>query len=323
MKSRLIITILLILAIRASAYAATTTARVTFKPEAEVQPGGSITVKDIAAIQAPADLAGRIARLSIARAPLAGQSRTLTAGYIKQMIARAEPKSTISVAGPDRIRVTGMSSKVTGEEMVEAARNFATESTPKDGREYEISVDPISREVIVPGGGAVSIRPEFISGSMRAGLNPVRLSVDVDDRSVTTVYASVRVKMTATVLVATDQIQKDGELTTGNTIWDKRDISKFPNAIIDKGDNAYQGYAARKTIKPGAVITSDDVALPAAIKQGDTISLVVRCGGVLLQTSAEAKQTGSVGDTIRVTSPASAGEVRAKIIEPGLAEIKM
>lgn len=320
MKSRLIITILLILAIRASAYGATTTARVTFKPEAEVQPGGSVTVNDIAAIQAPADLAGRIARLSIARAPLAGQSRTLTAGYIKQMIARAEPKSTISVAGPDRIRVTGISSKVTGEELVEAARNFATESTPKDGREYEISVDPISREVIVPGGGAVSIRPEFISGSMRAGLNPVRLSVDVDDRGITTVYASVRVKVTATVLVATDQLQKDGELTTGNTIWDKRDISKFPNAIIDKGD---KGYVARKTIKPGAVITSNDVALPAAIKQGDTISLVVRCGGVLLQTSAEAKQTGSVGDTIRVTSPVSTGEVRAKIIEPGLAEIKM
>jgi len=320
MKSRLIITILLILAIRASAYGATTTARVTFKPEAEVQPGGSVTVNDIAAIQAPADLAGRIARLSIARAPLAGQSRTLTAGYIKQMIARAEPKSTISVAGPDRIRVTGISSKVTGEELVEAARNFATESTPKDGREYEISVDPISREVIVPGGGAVSIRPEFISGSMRAGLNPVRLSVDVDDRGITTVYASVRVKVTATVLVATDQLQKDGELTTGNTIWDKRDISKFPNAIIDKGD---KGYVARKTIKPGAVITSNDVALPAAIKQGDTISLVVRCGGVLLQTSAEAKQTGSVGDTIRVASPVSTGEVRAKIIEPGLAEIKM
>ena len=323
MKIRFTIVALLVIGIALGAHAATTTARVTFKPEAEVQPGASITVKDVAAIQAPADLADRIARLSIARAPLAGQSRTLTADYIKQMIARAEPKSTISVAGPDRIRVTGVSSKVTGEELVEAARNFAIGLTPKDGREYETSVDPISREVIVPGGGAVNIRPEFISGSMHAGLNPMRLSIDVDGRCITTVYASVRVNVTATVLVATDQVLKDGELTTGNTIWDKRDISKVPNAIIDKGDKGYEGYVARKTIKPGAVITSDDVALPAAIKQGDTISLVVKCGGILLQTSAEAKQTGSVGDTIRVTSPVSTGEVRAKIVEPGLAEIKI
>ena len=52
MKIRLTITTLLILGFALGANAATTTARVTFKPEAQVQPGSDVLVKDIASIQA-------------------------------------------------------------------------------------------------------------------------------------------------------------------------------------------------------------------------------------------------------------------------------
>lgn len=323
MTSRTIIAALLACIIAVGAHAAATTARVTFKPEADVQPGTNVLVRDIASVQATAGLAEKIGQVVVTRAPLAGQSRTLDAGYIKGKIAFAQPKTLISALGSQQVKITGACVRMTGRDLTDTVKDFALRHVPNDGREYNVTVDPISREVVVPAGEVVSAEPELLSDSLHAGLNPVRVNIKCGGRSVAATFASVRVTMTATVLVATDQIERTAGLSTGNTTWDKRDISKVPNAIIDKGDSAYRDFVARRTIKPGAVITADDVTLPAAIKQGDTISLVVRCGKVVLQTSAEAKQTGSVGDTIRVMSPASSGEVRAKIIEPGLAEIKM
>jgi len=323
MKIWLTITTLLMLAFALGANAATTTARVTFKPEAQVQPGSDVLVKDIAGIQAPAGLAARIGQVVVARAPMPGQSRTLDAGYIKGKIAFAEPKAAISALGAQQVKITGACVRMTGAQLADAVKEFAAKRIPNDGREYEVTVDPISREVVAPAGEDISVEPELLSEGLHAGLNPVRINVRSGSHSVAVTFASVRVTVTARVLVATDQIDKSASLTTANTTWDKRDISKVPNAIIEKDDSSYRDFVARRPIRPGAVVTSDDVALPAAIKQGDTISLVVRCGKVVLQTAAEARQTGSVGDTIRVMSPASTGEVRAKIIEPGLAEIKI
>lgn len=298
-------------------------AKVTFRAEAQVQPGFDVTVKDVAEITASGDIAAKVGAVQVARAPLAGQSRTMGTDYIKRKIVQAAGQAAVEVSGPANIKLIGQCTRVSGQDLADAAQEYAYQLIPNDGRDYEVSVDPISREVIAPEGSDIRIDAETISNEMKPGLNSVRLSVKADGKSVGTTFASVRVKVTASVLVASDQIEKGAPLTDRNTVWDKRDVSKVTGAITDKGASGFQEFVAKKTIRPGTVITSADVAFPDAIRQGDTISLVVKCGKVVLQTSAEAKQTGSVGDTIRVLSPVSTGEVRAKILEPGLAEIRM
>jgi flagella basal body P-ring formation protein FlgA len=51
------------------------------------------------------------------------------------------------------------------------------------------------------------------------------------------------------------------------------------------------------------------------------VNLVVRCGNVVLHTTAQVKQDGRAGDTVRVVSAVSQDEVRAQVVEPGMVEI--
>ncbi|MCX6345959.1 MAG: flagellar basal body P-ring formation chaperone FlgA [Armatimonadetes bacterium] len=323
MKNSVFNTTLLALAIALSIEANAATAKITFKAEAQVKPGVSVMLSDIAAIQAPKDIAGKIGQIVVAQAPLAGYSRSLDANYIKQKICYSSPKSTVvSTSGANTILISGMCTKVTANELLETAKQFATEHLPKDSRTYEVSVDQISRDIIAPAGVEVKVEPELLSSELHPGLNPVKLVVKADGRSISTTYASVRVKVTAIVLVASDVIERGSSLSSQNTAWDTRDVSKIPDAITNNGSDDYQTLVAKKTVRPGSIISTGDAELPTAVKMGDSIIIMVKSKNVVLTITGEAKQSGKIGDTIRVLTPISSADVRAKITEPGMAEIK-
>ena len=112
---------------------------------------------------------------------MAGQSRTLDAGYVKGKIAFAEPKAAVSALGAQQVKITGACVRITGTQLADTVKDFARERIPNDGREYEVTVDPISREVVAPAGEDISVEPELLSDSLHAGLNPVRINVKCPD----------------------------------------------------------------------------------------------------------------------------------------------
>lgn len=322
MKRTILLAILISL-IAASIRASPVLTKVTLKPEVDMQPGSNVMLKDVAGIQAPKNILPKIQSILVARAPLAGQSWVVSVDSLTRKIVQAVPDATVTMLGSVEVKITGACSRITAQELAETAKQFVMERLPKDNREYEVTVDTVCRDIISPCGTDVKITPEFIAGDIRPGLNSVRLNVTGDGKTLGVTFASVRVKITATVLVAADIITKDSPLSPRNTVWDKRDVTKLINAIVDKGDDSYQGFVARKTIEPGAVITCSDITLPAAVKKGDTIALTVKCGNVELKSTAEARQDGAIGDSIRIQTPVSSCEIKAKITDSGRAEICM
>jgi flagella basal body P-ring formation protein FlgA len=321
MKRSVIVLLVIALVLVARLAAHSATAKVVFRAESEVTPGSAVYLKDVASIQASSKMAVKLSEVNVGAAPLAGRSRTVDVAYLKQKISYQTHNAEVTVSGPSQIKMTGKCTKITAQELTEAAKQYALDNLPKDNREYDVSVDAITKDIIAPASLEVKIKPEQLSDDLHPGLNPLRLNIEADGRVISTTFASVRVKMTAMVLVASDTIQKGSPLTGSNTIWDKRDVTKLADAIISKGDESTGDWVAKRTIRAGNILTNADVESPAAVSKGDNISLVVRCGGVVLHTSAEAKQDGKIGDTIRVLALTSTGEVRAKVTEPGVAEI--
>ena len=174
--------------------------------------------------------------------------------------------------------------------------------------------------MVLPDDPAVEVKPWLFCSSIHPGVNTVAKEAVLNGRTLMTRSAVARVKATANVLMAVDAIPQGQALTEQNTKVEQCDVTNIKDPVLQApgGDN---DWVARRTIQAGKVITALDVALPPAIKSGDTVTVTVKCGSVCLRTSAEAKQDGRIGDSIRVRSDASEDDVRARVVGPGAVEI--
>lgn len=305
-------------------------AKVTLLPEAEVATSRPVTVGDIAKIEAPAKSAGRIAAVVITSAPQPGTTRTIEAGYVRLKLDAAG-FGNVKIAGHAKTALTGRCRRIGPQTLEELAKDYAAELLPKNNHNYEIEVERRPRELILPDEPAIEIKPRLYSGAIHPGVNTLAIDASLDGHVIATTSAVLRIKSTAVVLVAADTISQGQALTDQNTRCELRDITKIKDPLpgpaqdapSQQGAGAVQpaGWVARRTIQAGAIITAADVALPPDIRSGEQVTLTVKCGAVAIRTSAEARQDGRVGDSIRVRSSVSNEEVRARVIAPGKVEI--
>lgn len=68
---------------------------------------GTVTLGDIAVIDADEDIAEDLGAVVIGNSPLPGRSRTITAGYIRMRLARAGVGEKVVIEGASEVKLTG------------------------------------------------------------------------------------------------------------------------------------------------------------------------------------------------------------------------
>lgn len=316
-RAFLILAVILgVLVMRATAHSAEM--KVTLLPQAEVRTSQLVQLKDLAKVEAAKGLGQRMGEVAITNAPQPGEQRSLEAGYVKLRLSAAG-FANIKFTGAPGVTITGKCIRISPKQQEDIVKEFVLAQLPSEGFAYDVAVDRPSREMILPDEPGVDIKARLFSSAVHPGLNTVAVEATQDGRTILTRSAVARITATATVLMASGTIAQGQPLTTANTITERRNVTKIKDPIRQTADT--QNWIARRTIQPGTVITSSDVALPPAIKIGETVSLTVKCGNVALRISAEAKQEGHIGDSIQVKSEMSKESVRARISGPGAVEI--
>ncbi|MCL5105768.1 MAG: flagellar basal body P-ring formation chaperone FlgA [Armatimonadetes bacterium] len=309
-----------VLALRIAAHSAA--AKVVLRPESEVQAAHAVTLRDIASISGPQALVGKIGEIQVSAGPLAGERRTVDASYIRLKLGAINTSVPVKLVGPDKITVMGKCARISSSQLADEAKMFLTSQLPSDDTTYEVEVDRQPREIVVPAGSRVEVKPRLLTSAVRCGLNTIGVDVVVDGKNEASTSVALRAKSVAETLVATGDIRQGEALSEKNTSWEKRDITKISSAITRSSGTDAVERIARRGIKSGSIITTSDADLPPAVRKGDTVNLVVRCGNVTLRATGEAKQDGRIGESVRVFSTVSQGDVRARVIEPGIVEIR-
>jgi flagella basal body P-ring formation protein FlgA len=81
------------------------------------------------------------------------------------------------------------------------------------------------------------------------------------------------------------------------------------------------GARALHDIATGALIAGSAVAMPGAVKSGQTVRAVATVGAVEVTASLVSMQNGQIGDVIRVVNKDSRRELRARVIGEGAVEV--
>lgn len=319
MKRALLVLIVVFTVLVARAIAHSAEIKVVLPAQVEVGTSQQVSLKDLAKIQAPKAIAVKLGDVSITSAPLPGEERPLEAHYV-QLKLSAAGFGDVKVAGAAKVTLVGKCRRVSVQQMQDTVKEFALGQLPQSGLTYDIEVERSPREMVLPDDPAIEVKPRLFSSSIHAGVNTIAIEALLNGRTVQTRSAVARIKATANVLMAVDAIPQGKALTEQNTKIESRDVTTVKDPIL-QGPGEDRNWVARRTIQSGSIITASDVALPPAIRTGDSVTLTVKCGSVALRTSAEAKQDGRVGDSIRVKSGVSNEDVRARITGPGAVEI--
>lgn len=126
-------------------------------------------------------------------------------------------------------------------------------------------------------------------------------------------FLTVDINIYETVLVATKPIAKGDLLDHSNTEWKKKDITELTQEPITQQNNTAE-IISKYEIQPGEILCYDYVENSPVLEVGDSIELFYARGTVMINFQGVTRQSGAVGDIIKVR--ANGKQYSAKIINP-------
>lgn len=294
-------------------------AKINLAAKCEVTSAQPVTIGEIATVEAPPTAAKKIKDTVICTGPVPGSQRIVDIEYIRLKVNALGLDCAVQFSGSKSVVISGKCLRITPEQLEEAALDFVKSHNPSGDIEYGASIQRSPREIVLPGGLSVEIQAKAIAQGIRVGPNTIMLEVVADGRVLSKSSVAVIVSAVANVLVSTETIAQGTAINDTNTKWEKRELPGFGSPILMGQEET--NWVARRSIRLGVTLSSADVEVPAVIRTGDTVTVVVRCGGVSLTTSAEARQSGRIGDNIRVRSELSNEDVRGRVVSSSRIEI--
>ncbi len=267
-----------------------------------------------------ADIAGRdeaykkqLAELEIGRAPLPGYSRSLMPGDIVVKLRAAKLESDrIELIAPPSMRVTRSKSDVATSKLAQIALNSVREAlgeTP--GTTFEAQ-PPLSSPILPAG----TLR--YVAGAYRGnpdtGNLTVPINILIDDKPQQTVEITVKVKRKIKVAVVTRIVESREILTSDDVMLAQIELpSGFTQPLTTLKEAI--GKRVKRRLFPESPLSLSFLETPPAINNQDKITLDFSIGQLQLTAIVTARQSGAVGDTIRVYCEETKKEIEAVIVD--------
>jgi flagella basal body P-ring formation protein FlgA len=107
------------------------------------------------------------------------------------------------------------------------------------------------------------------------------------------------------------EIIADSDLTYGTISA----TQAFNNIVTSM--NTLDGMQARRVLRAGEAVRSDDVRHPVLVTKGETVTMTFEAPGVTLSAVGKAVTEGGLGETVVVLNPVSYRQVSAVVIGAG------
>ncbi|MCG8440615.1 MAG: flagellar basal body P-ring formation chaperone FlgA [Caulobacterales bacterium] len=249
----------------------------------------------------------------IARAPRPGRITSFETAWLARTAA-AHELEWANARGLKRVSVRRASQSVPAATL---SALIAEELAMAEGGEWAVAVAG-PQELHTPTGPAldpvvVSVQRDAMSRrftaeiSLSDALDPVRLTG--------------RAERAVALPALARAIAKGEILTAADLSWTRVPASRAPsNAITDV--SAIAGMAAKRALRPGAVLKSYDLIRPAAIHKGEIVTIIYEHGALTLTARGRALADTPAGEVARFTNLQSGRVIEALAEAPGRARVR-
>ena len=340
MKTRLIPVLAVLFATAAVSVAATTPVqRIEIElKNAVALPAGDIRLDQVATLSVPAlsevegdepALAEAIASISLGATPLPGNGRSVNRDHIVMHLARNGVDVTaVRWSGPRSCTVTVRSTTVTGDQIVQCAREYLQSLPMFKECDAQIEVDRAPHSKVMAANDGPNGQPTLTASvsSLERPWGNIRVYVKIGngDKVLATLPVMFRVTCRQKVLYALRPIRK-GE-TLDRAHFEAREIVLGPTSTNESyltDSDRIVGKKAARAIMAATPLTASMVTEPFAARRGEGISVVLRSRHFEIVAKGTAQSDAYVGDVIPVTIGATGKRIVGKVVSAGTVELTL
>lgn len=263
-------------------------------------------------------LAQALARVDLGSAPEAGKVVVLRRGQLEQRLLASRLNFTeVAFALPEELTVTGRGQELDEEDLKKALGEYLAGTDPYRGGDYRLLTVNFSSLPILPP-GRVSYR--FIP---QKSANPTYFSgtffFAVEGEEVGRTRVTAQVELLVEVLQVTRNMSRGQVLREGDLSLNNVPYAKARGALNDKA--LAVGQALKGSLKAGDILTERNLTKNIMVRRGETVTLTAQQGGLRVTATGEARQDGTLGETISILNTNSKKIISGRITGPGQVEI--
>ncbi|MEI6231517.1 MAG: flagellar basal body P-ring formation chaperone FlgA [Planctomycetota bacterium] len=277
-----------------------------------ISAGDRILLKDVVTIiNCPVEWEKRVNDVSIGAAAAPGQTRAMQRLEIVNALRKIQFTGSVDVGGTEDIAVVAASQMVTGKSIVDAVTQDVQQRfkfSPDTKFQIETLLTPPDQELRP---GKIEYQPEWPRGGPQPGVMSVRVRLIQESCKVAEALVTVKLRIFGPVTCTTDSVRAGDLLTERNVATVQREMTAG-NATNSISFTAAVGLRARTDLEPGQAVTRSSVVEPLLIRRGETVSLRVRSGALIISAHGEAKNDAARGELVRIQCPQSDGDIQAR-----------
>ncbi|MDR4498615.1 MAG: flagellar basal body P-ring formation chaperone FlgA [Candidatus Scalindua sp.] len=261
-----------------------------------------ITIGDISQVTGDDDKLIKIINdIEVGRTPWPNNHRRVDRDFFKmRLLSSGISLSDIVFEGSEAAIVSVESTKITGTEIVEKAKEhllFATQSFNRDIT-IEVGNNP-GDQWVTKKRDEIYLDASLADISKNRGNVVVMVMANADGVLLFKIPVRFKVRVFEFIAIAKNKIDRHKSLTAENVFLARRETTNV-NGEIFSDVESLRGKVASTQILPFTVITEEIIETPPTIKKGDTVKLFIKTEKFKIVTKGLAQENGVTGEIIKV-----------------------
>jgi flagella basal body P-ring formation protein FlgA len=260
-----------------------------------------------------------LAAIDISAAPLPGYTQRVSRKEIERLVRSRGVNVSLHWDGADAVRVERRAVALDAATLAGSATSYLRDLLARNGDRVELQSSALP-ELQAPT-GTITLRPRALTLAQALHRQvTVWVDVVVDDVFVRSAPVSVTVHAYRTVLAARRDLAA-GSVPECEALQPREeDVTTLDGAPAAPDCHLVRGHLTRP-LAAGTTLLASHLRTPMAVAQGDSVSLQLLAGGVLLEARAVAVGDGEVGQRVYVRPSSSSETILAEVIAPGIVKV--
>jgi flagellar basal body P-ring formation protein FlgA len=303
-------TALVMSVIVSSAFCETT---IELKPRALAM-SDTLKISDVAYISGGNEESGRVSDIGLGQAPILGSKRSVDKSDLRSALDSAGVDiAMIKFSGCEKSEVVRKTLEVTGDEVMEAANDFALENMPWDESEVIIEPGRTPSNITVPY-GPVDIEIEEANMGDWAGYVILRAKILVDGRERERVRMRLKIRVFKEIYVSSKKLLKNHIITAGDVELKRIELTNKRVRDFVTDESEIIGRRVLRMVSSNKHIKGSNLGEPLMVRRDDVVTVVAQKGSIYIELTGQAMQDGSKGDIIKVRNINSKRIINAEVI---------
>lgn len=153
----------------------------------------------------------------------------------------------------------------------------------------------------------------------RPGKKQVTAAILQEGKEQGQVKMSGNLRLFGTTVSTTKRLNRNDILAGDDIVAKRQDISMLNAGLIQDPKQAL-GQKLKTSLPAGAILYTQAIDAPALVNRGERVTIVAKSQAIQITAPGEAKNSGALGEMVRVKNLTSRREIQARVTGAGVVE---